>query len=453
MARLLFETDYNYKIFEHSRKIMNGRNEVIKEKVVIAVRYERKKDKAYFLDPIVNTFLNEYFWRNDTPPNTQKQTAKPICTFLNYCRLMVKEKEPDFIDLKNGLCDLKFKHAAHYLNYQVTRFHEGLINSNTLHAQERPIIWFYHFLIEYGFVQEHVQKLMEYKKMRWEVVFNPFRQLGPNRVEFPKKVVYLQEVRDFTSNNPDKRFENIRLMIDLARHNYRDIAFLLCIMFYGGLRLGEGVNLTKKSMHKANYYDDNDFGENGFVFLVEDNPQLFEGIQTKSNNQVKSQKNFAALEMVDIDLISTVYKEHKAHINEIEKKGKIKNKEALFYSFHKGTPLTYNAAEYQFRNLAEKFIDVLIENADRETLEELTDHETGDIDTHPHLCRAVYTNMLIDMGYTKEQIRVKRRDADIESQQAYWNRRNVKRKREKVVNKTQEEALEAYHKRTGENKG
>lgn len=440
----LYETDYNYKVFERERKFIKTNNEIIKGETVIAVKLERKQDGAYVIDPLTNSFLYHEFWLNDICLNTQKTYIKVVCSFLNYCRYMTIREEPEFVDLYEGVFNLKFHHACLFLKEQVERFHSGNLKPETVVNMELPLLLFYQHLINTDIVQENVEELVKKdERDKNKIVYNPFRQLGKYKVSLPKLERSFQTVRDFSEDNLEERLANIHLMINLARSYYPDIAFALCIMFYGGLRLGEVVNLTRNSLEKPIFSDD-DIGTSGFVLNVKDNPELFKNIKTKSNNEVKRKEKFVSIEMIDIDLVSEIYKNHKLRIVRLEKLNKIKNKDALFYSSSKGTPLTYNTAYYQFKRLSEIFIDTLVENGDKKTLDSLTDMETRELKINPHLTRAIFTNLGIDLGYTKEQLQIRRGDRSINSQEAYWNRKMVKLKRQEIVSTVQAEAVDSY---------
>jgi hypothetical protein len=440
----LYVTDYNHKTFERQRKIItSSNNKVTGEKTVIAVKLEREIDNTYIIDPIITSFLKEEFW-DDVELNTQKRYASVICTFLNYCRFCTYKKVPDFINLNEGIFNLKFYHGSMFLKEQVDRHLSGELTSNTVNQMEYPILRFYHFLLKTKVIKESVEGLYEdnVDKGTLTLVYNPFRDsLTNNKVSFPKKTTEYQPVRDFTDISAEKRLECINLMIDIAKMKYRDIALALCFMFYGGLRLGEVVNLSRKGLEKPKYYDTGDYGKNGFVLLIEDNPELFEGFKTKANNQVKRRTKYVAVEPIGWDITSIVFEMHKNRIAELEAKKKINSEKALFYCYRTGNPLMYHTAYYQFKQLAEKFIETLVDKGDKETLENLTESKTGDFKITPHLCRAVFTNLGIDLGYTKEQLRVRRGDSTFGGIEFYWNQKMVKQKRQETLNQVQTSAL------------
>lgn len=442
----LYETDFNYKVFERQKKIMKLTNEITGEKTVIAVKLERKSDGLYIIDPLVTSFLKDEFWISNASLNTQKKYARVICSFLNYCRTMVQQNHPEFEDLKQGVFSLKTHHACLYLIEQVDRCKRKEIRSSTVLEMEYPLLRFYQYLLETKVITEEVSNIFKFntETRKLEVAYNPFRQLGTYRVPFPKKEYHYQSVRDFSNDSFEKRIECINLMIDLARIHYPNIALPLCFMFYGGLRLGEVVNLTRKNLERPKFYDDEDCGEESFVLLIEDNPQLFEGFKTKANNQVKRKTKYVALEPLGLGHVSEVYREHKAYLKELQRLGKLKNNVALFYSSYTGNPLTYHTAYNQFKNLVAKFIDELVERGDKKTLENLTDSETGEFKVTPHLCRAVFTNLGIDLGYTKEQMRIRRGDLTDEAQQVYWDQRMVKERRKETIEAMQRKTMQSY---------
>lgn len=442
----LYETDFNYKVFEQQRKIMTITNQITREETVIAVKLERKADRKYIIDPLVTSFLKDEYWISGASLNTQKKYATVVCSFLNYCRFMIQQQNEEFIDINNGFLSLKFRHGCLYLKEKVERYQLREIKASTVLQMEFPLLRFYNYLLEAEIIEEKVKQIFKTEEDTDELLllYNPFRQIGEDRVAFPKEEQYnFQEVRDFANSSFDKRLTSIQLMINLAMEHYGDVAFLLCVMFYGGLRLGEAVNLSRQSMVRPKYYDNDDLGEDGFVFRVVDNPELFQSFKTKSNNQVKSRNSIQALEMVDIETISVVYQFHKTRIKGLKERGKLRNEIALFYSSYSGRTLTYHTAYYQFKMLAEKFIDKLVELGDKETLDSLTDSSTNDFRITPHLCRAVFTNLGIDLGYSKEEMKNKRRDRTDTSIQFYWDRKMLKLKRQTVVSALQIKAVES----------
>lgn len=425
----LYYTEYYYKSAEaHIPFLNNGKVAGIKQEIVV------KREGSNYLDPIITNFIRVRY--PTASLNTQMKVASNICVFHNYCLYQVENSNTEFISLReDGAFGLKIKHGIIFLTEQYNRFKNGEINANRVNEFQDYLLIFFQYLKE-NHISSESFVIYENDKL----VNNPFKSLTENSAPIPKREIRQKAVRDL-ADEYEKRVSHINLLINLAKVHYQDIAFALCIMFYGGLRIGEVLNLTKYSLKKPEYANNNDFGEEGFVFTIEDNQDLlFPKSKSQRYNQVKKDgKHSQKLELVQNQIISDTYRFHKQHLKSLEKRKKIKNHHALFVSSVRGSSLAVPTARKQFENLMKIYIDFLVDTNDKEALDNLIDVNTGEFDVTPHLCRAVFTNLAIDLGYTKEQVQVRRRDNNEKSQETYWDRRVVKKHREAILTDLQAE--------------
>lgn len=134
---------------------------------------------------------------------------------------------------------------------------------------------------------------------------------------------------------------------------------------------------------------------------------------TKSENPKRL--NYLQTDMVrqtilDNDLVWEVYRKHHKRLDYMIKSGKCKNHSALFLNGD-GEPMSGKVYDRRFQKVKKAFLDSLMGHKDYELL-------SGTF-WSTHVGRGVFTNMLIDMGFTPTQLAIARGDRSLTSAMEY----------------------------------
>ncbi|TKI78832.1 site-specific integrase, partial [Bacillus cereus] len=103
--------------------------------------------------------------------------------------------------------------------------------------------------------------------------------------------------------------------------------------------------------------------------------------------------------VLDDQKLWEVYYAHMAQLEKIKRKFKDKDTGALFISKKSGLPISGTGYAKKFVKIKERFLAKLIANNRYEDIEFLTSAEWS-----THIGRGVYTNFLIDLGLSIEEI-------------------------------------------------
>src|SRR5699024_10003942 len=159
--------------------------------------------------------------------NSQLLPARVVCRFLNYIIKSIAEKDKLFMQLSiTGLKNLNLYHVSNYISH-LTR--NGLSRS-TIKLSEGVLTIFFVFLSENNYYKDRRTVRSLYEKSHLQTKY-------PSS----KKSNTTLKLKDFGKN----RYELMILFIQVARAVSPDIALGICFQFYGGLRRGEVVNVTK----------------------------------------------------------------------------------------------------------------------------------------------------------------------------------------------------------------
>ena len=122
----------------------------------------------------------------------------------------------------------------------------------------------------------------------------------------------------------ENRYELVQRFIKIAQDVAPDIALGICFQFFGGLRTGEVVNLTKDAIESPYFWDDTNLGESKFILKIrERHLELFKDKTNLQHEGVKRPRNQALLTN---PLLSQIYKEHKQHLERLNNRKTIKIK-------------------------------------------------------------------------------------------------------------------------------
>ena len=404
----LFKSDNNtlsrYKFV--SREI--AVNEVIRGKMrdtkVVTIGVLDKETDIVYPHPLSNFIKTDYEY-NGGSINTQSAPAQVVCRFLNFVFDRIQADDEYFTDLRtSGISGLHRIHGSKF----ITSMSLSGLQKNTVHNYELYLTRFYIYLKKMGLTNE---------KFEVEVIERNFRgkksQMYKSIFGDPQLSTRFPSSQTIKKRPPkskdfgDRRRELTAHFIGLARDIAPEIALGLCFQFYGGLRTGEVVNLTRAELEIT-------YRESMCVQIKDNRNKLFSRLKdTKFENPKRLaylNLNLAKQTVMDNDLVWDIYDQHMKTLDILNRKGKLEVPSALFVDGN-GFPMSGKVYERRFSKVKKAFLKSLIGQP-----------EYNDISSaiwSTHIGRGVFTNTLIEMGLSVTQLAIARGDRNINSAMDY----------------------------------
>ncbi|HDR4715853.1 TPA: site-specific integrase [Bacillus cereus] len=380
-------------------------NEMIRGKMrnikVITIGVLEESTGIVYPHPITEFIKRQYEFYGKSL-NSSDAPARVVCRFLNFCLQKIEEGHEEFVDIKDkGINGLERKHGSQYLTHCSL---EGLQKA-TVEYYEKYLSVFYVFLKKMNWIEEDFP-LEGKKNSSGDTVYRSvFREpsLGtrfPSRDTSKRRIAKL---KDFGEDRKQLTTHFIRTAMNIAE----EIALGLCLQFYGGLRRGEVVNVSRGDLIVSE-------GESMEVQIKDNRKKFFSRLKdTKSENPKRLnylQTDMCRQTILDNDLVWEVYQKHQKRLDYMIKSGKCKNLSALFLDGD-GEAMSGKIYDRRFQKVKRAFLDSLMGHKDYELL-------SGTF-WSTHIGRGVFTNMLIDMGFTPTQLAIARGDRNLSSAMAY----------------------------------
>jgi len=368
----------------------------------------------------LSLFIKTIYGYRGLTINTQVAAANSICRFLNYCMDEINKGNKNFINLKKvGLKGLTIKHGSLFL----TNLSISGRKKNTVMQYDRYLNKFYIYLLELNLINEKIKTSNTERKAKFDSIFK-----DPTlKTRYPSNVslIGIPKLKDFGED----RYRLVNVFINIARNVAPEIAFGICLQFFGGLRRGEIVNITRADL-------DVEYRRNLNVKIRDNRDILFNHLKDTKFEFPKriNYLNNALSQQIIItnDLLWTVYKDHIEDLDRKIKQNIIKNNYALFLDKN-GNAMSGKVYERRFKKVKIEFLKYLCE----------INHPDYDIfvDSYwgTHIGRGIYTNILFDMGMTSTQIAIARGDRNTKSSMDYVDYK----KTYKSINNSLEK-IEAY---------
>lgn len=384
---------------------------VANEKVVISLK--NNYTKLVIPHPITG-FLRAKYVSKGACYHTQLKAARVICKFLNFVYSNIEDDVEGYKELWSmGLRGLQRKHGGDFitdLTYKGVSFNRAVYCEQTLTN-------FFAYLKENDLIDEEFQMMYRTVGKKIERPLSVFSKSNmevsrPNR----NKTNTRDKLKDFGPNRYRLAYEFIEEAEAFG------IALGVCFQFLSGLRVGEVVNLMRDSIYE------NGFRGNGGMWLdIRDNQDiLFRHLNSKYDVQVKRPRETMVL---DDQKLWEVYYAHMAQLEKIKRKFKDKDTGALFISKKSGLPISGTGYAKKFVKIKERFLAKLIANNRYEDIEFLTSAEWS-----THIGRGVYTNFLIDLGLSIEEIANLRGDKSLTATLEYVEKRTSLSKVQSHIN-------------------
>lgn len=333
--------------------------------------------------------------------NSQTIPAYIICRFLNFIYAEINEQSGDFLSLQNkGIRALTPLHGSKYISHLTSR---GL-RRTTINQHERVLTNFYLYLKEIQLIDTPFEVRFRTDTKMKHIPESIFRHTSL-QTRFPSKVTIKKKnakLKDFGRN----RYALTGHFINIARQVAPDIAFGICLQFYGGLRKGEVVNITRGDIFAS-------IRDNLSVQIQDNRDKLFANLKDTKSEYPKRlnylNTHLTRQLILDNDLLWEVYEEHTTMLET----QKSKNPFAFFIN-KDGNPMSGKVYEKRFKKVKKYFLESLLESEWHEEYKLFKETSWS-----THIGRGVFTNFLMDMGLSVTQIAIARGDRSIDSAMDY----------------------------------
>jgi len=330
----------------------------------------------YKVHPVSN-FLYE---KKGSKYNTLKTKGQIVVRFLNW----FVENHFTFGELEARLSTLSFDKVEYYINWLVS---EGKSKSTILNNQ-LTLKEFMGFLIRNGIInnKETIQEYNERLSNKSNSFFQLYRRPNPRQTEL---------VHELNLNY-------IISFIRLAIKHTTPIALGVYLQFFGGLRRGDCVNLTRSSVKSKGSY-----GEFGLEIDIRERNLRTDLKDFDGTDGVKKPR----IQVVFANrLLPLIYEQHSKTYDDITGQG------ALFVDKN-GFPMSGRTYQQQFNRLKKIFIEKLLQSDNLEASSYglyLSNRRWS-----THIGRGTFSNWIAESTGNPLDVAIARGDSNIESSLSY----------------------------------
>ncbi|OMF14738.1 hypothetical protein BK127_17515 [Paenibacillus sp. FSL H7-0331] len=363
-------------------KMKNG-EEIKKKFCVVCVK---NSSGLEVIHPLSDFILSNWSGRNY---NTQRKHAVNIVAFLNY--LLEYRRN---LNIKS-LTELEFKQGNYYLN-ELTK---KCLDRGTVVSYERTLTHFYLYLSRKE-CTKHISEKNFVKKTNHR---GGFYYESPFNVEYPSR-----RISDIEHYFPP---QYLPLLFEIAISVAQPIVLGLYLQIFGGLRVGEVVNIKRSEIKRK--------VANGDILIkVRTNNLRTDLNDTAGTNEVKTQRSQKAFQIYD--WFDTLYKDHIAIYKDSDGSG------ALFVN-RDGKAMTDRSYRQYFDKLKREFIHSLREDFGVEG-KILANHLSA-MKWSTHIGRGTFTNLVAEHADNPFEIAESRGDKDLAIALTYLSRTGRYRKK------------------------
>lgn len=313
-----------------------------------------KKNEVRIIHPTTEFLMYRYSSREYS---TMKKHADNLVVFLNFLRKNSK-------DLKiTSLCNLKISHGVDFLNYLGR---ERKVSKETVKQYERTLTNFYVFLSDKKILTNISNNTFELKENQWNKKYylSPF-----------KGVIYPEHA--------SRRIEHVfpmnyfPLFLEIAILEAPRIALGIYLQFFGGIRVGEVVNIKRYQIIRR--VKNGDF----LISLAEQNFRT--DIKDRAGSNVKRvrEQQFYNIK----NWLPILFEDH------IERFKSTDGSNALFVN-NRGKAMTAKSYSQYFNKVKNSFCNYLEVYGDEEDI--LVANHLRLMDWSTHIGRGTFTNMVAE---------------------------------------------------------
>lgn len=387
---------YKFVMIPHWIDWVTMRNGKVIKKQFALIGIKDISRGVYIIHPITEFILSKWGLRKY---NSQRKHVNNTVRFLNYL-LKYKRK----LSLAN-LSDLEVSHASEYLNSMTA---EGMTRG-TVKDSERTITYFYLWLID----NHAITKVPKHSFIKKETVHGTHYYLSPFKVSYPVE----------TNPNIEHCFPTkyIPLLFEIATLETKPIALGLYFQLFGGLRVGEVVNLKRTQVKRRIVNGD-------FLFDIKDQNFRTDINESSGGSSVKRSRYQRVFQIKDWGEI--LYKDHISLYRDTD------NTNALFVN-RNGKAMSGKSYRQYFDKLKNCFITYLKLYGDVE--DKLVAHHLNSVSWSTHIGRGTFTNILAEEAENPYDIAFPRGDKNLLSSLSYMSRtERIRKKIEQKFNNMQD---------------
>ncbi|MCB2362276.1 hypothetical protein [Clostridium estertheticum] len=348
----------------------------ITENVLILISQTQDRVERGRVHPITS-----FLYRRFSKSYTQKQEAYYITSFLNW--VLIENKSIFEIE---DIYDLQFNHGIEYLNE-----YGKSVEKETLKRCDRVLTQLYYYLAQ--------------KEVLKNIHIDSFEFIDKNKgiIKSPFQGIIYPSIKDKAVLHNLPRGV-LSLFIDTAIMETPEIALGVYMQCFGGLRIGEIVNVVKSAISLKGA-----FGEYGMVIDLRDRYLRKELKHFRSGGGVKKPRKQVVFPYF-AGMLKKIYKFH------IENFQCDDDTSAVFVdrNGHAMTDVTYR---YHFNKLKNKFIDRLLSSNDIVLKTMGLDLQSKKWSSH--IGRGIFSNMIANVSTNIAQIAQARGDVSLQSSLVY----------------------------------
>lgn len=382
------EPDVTYRFVKDMKmEIKKYRNGVKRNENTVMIMLEQNKDgiTRRKVHPLTQYLLEPKKNGGKYSPLTQSNKASVIVKFLNYV-LIDNSRRFKLKDFN----EILFEHGSEFINSLPD------ISDKTVDRYARYLTDFYYYLAAYGLlkyitVDDFTTVKVNTPNGSREVIEVPFYNLDYDRTDNSNLIHKLE----------------IKLIIhflDTAIKYAPDIALGICFQFFGGLRVGEVVNLNRSSIKVRGH-----LGEFGFILNLKNNNLRDDLRHPVAGGSVKKQRRQAVFPFGGA-MTQKIYEIHMKRLN------LHKSQNALFIN-KDGKPMADFTYRYYFSKVKKKFIERLKKSEHVELRHSAVDLETVRWSTH--IGRGTFSNIISNISDNILEIAQARGDDCLDSSLVY----------------------------------
>lgn len=391
--------DINFNITKHIKFVPHSiwinlsdsqtKNSIKKQHSIVAVKNNRTSHPV--IHPISEFILSR--WKHMSY-NTMRTHSQNISTFLNY--LLINQRQLKIYTLQT----LTFEHGSDFLNYLTI----NQKSRQTVLSYKSTLTHFYVYLAKKGIGSNNLDKFelhnnshtsQRYKySSPFEGVILPSK--SKSYVEHHLPEIYILKLLEFsTTTSPI-------------------IALGVYMQLFGGLRMGEVVNLKRSDIKTIGPY-----GVEGLLLKIEKNNLRTDIRDSSGSSYVKKSRDQLVLGFRD--WLKELYK---AHYNNYLRNS---DSEAVFVNKH-GKAMTGASYRYYFKKIKSSFINYLKESSNPH--DKIASISLANSNWSTHIGRGTFTNMIAESAQNPQDIALLRGDDDISSSLDYMS--NTKRMKQNL---------------------
>lgn len=379
---------FKQEVCKRERVLPSGKK-VIKENVLIMIERIKGDSIRVKVHPI-SEFLLQPMRKGGLPKvGSLKTKASYIVRFLNY--ILIDNNSEFKI---NDVYDLTFEHGTEFLNYYV----DTGVKLGTVKNCENVLKELYFFLCK-----KESLKYISVNDFEYETKDNSDLYYPSEYIKSPfYGVEYPSEIQDNILHYLPK--ELIIIFIDTAITYTPEIALGVYFQFFGGLRVGEVVNISKSVITLKG-----PFGRYGIVVKLYDQKFRDDLKHYSSGGAVKKSRRQAIFPYKG-GLLEKLYKTHISRYTATD------GSNAIFVN-KAGSAMADFSYTYYFSKLKNKFLERLKNSNNSDLKNYCIDLQAKKWSTH--LGRGVFSNMIAEVANNIAQIRQARGDNSFDASFSY----------------------------------